>query len=927
MEWELLMPNANGREPLSETIHLLGDLLGDVIREQAGDAAFELEERVRELSKAARDDRPGADDELARLIATLDVHALETLVKCFTAYFGLVNIAEQHERLRKLREREARDPIVPESLQDAITRLHKAGVEGGELQQMLDEMLVRPVFTAHPTESKRRTLLEKLSNISQLLGELERPNLLPRERRHAVAGLRGEITGMWQAHELRDLRPTVLDEVKKGIYFCEHTLLPIVPRLYRDLQDALAEVYPEQQWRVPPVLRFGSWIGGDRDGNPYVTPAVTLETFKLLRIKALEEYIHKIELLSTNLPTSDHIAPASDELHAALAAHAELFPEIAELLRRRNPREPYRQLCTYVREKLINSLAWTRQFEPVWGASRPEHDATRYASGRELLHDLRLMDRSLRASKGAAIADTLLADLLRQVEVFGLHLLALDIRQHAERHAAALAAIFRAADVCDDYLALTEAERVALLSRELATGRPLIPARLEYDDETNQTVTTFRLIQAVLDQLSPNATNTYIISMTTGASDMLAVLLLAKEAGLYRRGEYSQLDVVPLFETIEDLQAAPRIMAEMFAAPAYREHLRLRDEHQEVMVGYSDSTKLAGFLPATWALYGAQSAILAAADQAGVRLELFHGRGGAIGRGGGPAHAAILAQPAGTVRGRLKLTEQGEVISDRYGDPLIAERHLQQVLNAVLLASAPRVTPRSCAAWEAAVGQLAEHALAEYRSLVSDPDFLLFFHGATPINELSNLKIGSRPARRRQSNKLEDLRAIPWVFSWMQCRITLPGWYGLGSAVEVFLEHDRDARLRLLQQMYHEWPFWRSTLDNAQMVLAKADLHIAARYASLVPDAAVREHMWRRISGEFRRTERAVCAIVGVERVLDTSPILQNSIRRRNPYVDPLSYIQVELLRRYRNTEHSDELEQAVLLTVNGIAAGLRNTG
>ena len=783
MEWDLKMPNANGREPLSETIHLLGDLLGDVIREQAGDDAFALEERVRELSKAAREDRPGADDELAQLIATLDVRALETLIKCFTAYFGLVNIAEQHERLRKLREREARDAIVPESLLDAITRLSKAGVEAGELQAILDQMLVRPVFTAHPTESKRRTLLEKLSNISQLLGELERPTLLPRERRHATVGLRGEITGMWQAHELRDLRPTVLDEVKKGIYFCEHTLLPIVPRLYRDLEDALAEVYPGRQWRVPPVLRFGTWIGGDRDGNPYVTPAVTLETFKLLRIKALEEYVHKVELLSTNLPTSDHIAPASDELHAVLNTYAAVFPDVAELLERRNPREPYRQMCTYVRQKLINSLAWTRSFEPVWGAPRIESNGRRYATGSQLLYDLKLMDRSLRANKGAAIAGSMLADLLQQVEVFGLHLLALDIRQHAERHASALAAVFRAADVCDDYLKRSEAERVELLSRELATGRPLIGTRLEYDEETNETIATFRLIQAVLAQLSPNATNTYIISMTTGASDMLAVLLLAKEAGLYRRDEYSLLDVVPLFETIEDLQSAPRIMAEMFSTPAYREHLRLRDEHQEVMVGYSDSTKLAGFLPATWALYGAQSAILAAADEAGVRLELFHGRGGAIGRGGGPAHTAILAQPAGTVRGRLKLTEQGEVISDRYGDPQIAERHLQQVLNAVLLASAPRITATSCEAWEAAVAELAEYALHEYRGLVDDPAFLEFFHGATPIDELSSLKIGSRPARRRQSNKLEDLRAIPWVFGWMQSRHHPPRmvWSRLGG--------------------------------------------------------------------------------------------------------------------------------------------------
>jgi phosphoenolpyruvate carboxylase len=927
-EW---MISATGREPLSETIHLLGDLLGAVIQEQAGADAFALEEQVRDLAKQARGVGPHADAaarDLAALIDRTDLDHMHMLIKSFTTYFGLVNLAEQHERLRVLREREAHDDPVAESLQEAVAQLHARGLSADDVQQLLDHMVVKPVFTAHPTESKRRTILQKLRNISAILSELGSTTLLPRERRQREAALHAEITGIWQAHELRDTRPTVIDEVKKGLYFAEETLLPIVPRLYRDLHDALSSQYPDHQWRVPTVLRFGSWIGGDRDGNPNVTASITAETFKLLRVRAIQEYIDAIELLSVNLTPSEHVVGASDELRAALAEHAAQFPAVAELLERRNPHELYRQACTYIREKLLNSLRYTETFQPMWGRTTPAPNATRYAASSELLHDLRVIDRSLREHNGASIADGLLADVIRQVEVFGLHLLTLDIRQHAERHANAIGEIMAAAGVCADYAALPESDRVTLLGRELESSRPLIPARLAYSDETSETIATFRLVQAVLEQLSPNATHTYIISMTTGASDLLAALLLAKEAQLYQVGRVSKLDVVPLFETLQDLQRAPQIMRDLLHFAPYRDHLTLRGNHQEVMVGYSDSNKLAGFLPASWALYNAQRTLCAIADEAGVSLELFHGRGGAIGRGGGPSNAAILAQPAGTVRGRLKLTEQGEVISDRYGHQGVAARHLQQVLHAVLLASTPGTAPRVKEAWAAAVTELAQNAFGAYRALVEDADFSTFFHGATPIDELSNLKIGSRPARRKQSDRLEDLRAIPWVFAWMQSRYTLPGWYGLGTAVETFLADDREDRLRLLQTMYREWPFWRTTLDNAQMVLAKADLHIAERYALLVEDERVREQMWQRIADEYSRTEQAVCAIAGIERLLDRQPTLQRSIRRRNPYVDPLSYIQVALLRKLRAATESDpRLEQAVLLTINGIAAGLRNTG
>lgn len=918
------------REPLSETIHLLGDLLGAIIREQAGDDAFALEEHVRDLAKMDRTgngDRHTAATRLVALIEGLEVPQLVVVIKAFTTYFGLINVAEQQERLRALREREQHGKPVAESLEDAVIQLRQRGVDAAQLDALLHAMTIEPVFTAHPTESKRRTILERLRRVADLLAAWSAPDCVPREQRTLERALRSEITALWQAHELRDQRPAVLDEVKKGIYYAQETLLPITPLIYRALGDALQTHYPDYPWQVPPVLRWASWIGGDRDGNPYVTPPVTLETLRLLRHHAITHHIDAVEQLSHALTSSTYVVPASDELHQALRTYAGVFPNVAALLAQRNPSEPYRQLCTYIRQKLINTQAHAAAWQPAWNAT-PSADPTRYGCGAELVEDLEIMAHSLRAHAGAAIADGMLQDVLHQARVFGLHLLSLDIRQHAERHATALADVLRATGVCPDYLALAEAERAALLSRELHNNRPLIPARLQFGDDTNETITTFRLLHAVLEQFSPDATHTYIISMTTGASDLLAVLLLAKEAGLFRPGAQSRLDVVPLFETRDDLANAPGIMRDLFALPVYREHLQLRNNHQEIMVGYSDSNKLAGFLPASWALWDAQRTLVDVADQAGIDVQLFHGRGGAVGRGGGPANAAIMAQPPNTVRGRIKLTEQGEVISDRYGYPGIAERHVEQVVSAVLLASLPHTTATVPPAWEDAVRALAEHAFAAYRALVEDADFLPFFHGATPIDELSSLKIGSRPARRKQSDRLEDLRAIPWVFAWMQGRFTLPGWYGLGSAVDAWLADDSDARLALLQTMYREWPFWRTTLDNAQMVLAKADMQIAEHYASLVEDATVRERMWMRIESEYRRTERAVCRIAGVDQLLDRSPVLQRSIKRRNPYVDPLSYIQVALLRRLRTAKEADSaLEQAVLLTVNGIAAGLRNTG
>ncbi|MBC8078158.1 MAG: phosphoenolpyruvate carboxylase, partial [Chloroflexales bacterium] len=652
---------------------------------------------------------------------------LQMLIKAFTLYFGLVNLAEASERMRVLHERDRRDYPLPraESTAAAIAELRSQGVSSAELAARLPQMLIMPVFTAHPTEAKRRTTLEKLRRIGGSLAELQMsdanaPNLS--QKRDLLRCIEAEIVGLWQSDEVRMVKPTVLDEVKNGLYYFEDVIEGEVPRLYSDLEDALEEYYPREgnaeggAWRVPPLLRFGAWMGGDRDGNPFVTPDVTVQTVRLLRQRQIDAHIASVEALSRLLSQSSHQVAISDALSRSLARNAKLFPKVAELLSQRNPHEPYRQQCTYIREKLLRSRTHTAQHQPAWGQSQQLPPlGSFYHTSDELLTDLRVIDASLREHGGALVADGDLHDFIRRVEVFGLHTATLDIRQHRDRHVSAIAEIYAGAGLCDDFDARSEPERVALLAPEIANPRPLIPYNLggdwapsadapaaqddqqahaplapnvaPYTSETVEVIETPRIVAAILSQLSPEAIHTYIISGTSGASDVLAVLLLAKEAHLFRPGAFSRLNIAPLFETSDDLHHAGAVLTTLLDLPVYREHLRLRGDVQEVMLGYSDSNKEAGLLMANWALYRAQEDLTAIAEQRGITLRLFHGRGGAVGRGGGPANRAILAQPHGTVRGQIKITEQGEVISERYADPATAHRNLEQVMNAVLRAS------------------------------------------------------------------------------------------------------------------------------------------------------------------------------------------------------------------------------------------------
>lgn len=926
------------RNRLSATIRSLGDILGDVIKAQAGENAFAQEEAMRSLAKELRTSGWPLESvvDLQNMVAELDTAEAVDLIKAFSIYFALVNLAEQMQRIWVLRDRAHARPhtLRSESIAAAIAGLHEEGTSAEALDEWLEHARLKLIFTAHPTEARRRTTLQKQRRIADALDLYQLAFEHDTSDQQAYDQIVEEVVSLWQTDEVRRVHLDVLDEVKNGLYYFETGIIELIPRLCRELEQALAHYYPDHRWNVPAFLRFGSWIGGDRDGNPNVTPQITIESIRLMQVTALEHYCHAIEELSSRLSQSTRQVAYSDELERSLQQDAAAFPQTATLLKTRNPYEPYRQKCTYIREKLLRCIAYAQTHHPDWAAEKQQPaPGTWYWTRADFLEDLQIMQRSLEANAGASIARGMLQDLCRKVEVFGLHMATLDIRQHSERHTTALTEVLRAASICENYQELPEHERVSILVQELANPRPLIPMRLHFSVDTNETITTFRCIAAILDQYNPEAMNTYIVSMTRSPSDVLAPLLFAKEVGLFdHKAGMSRLNVVPLFETGDDLTHSRSFLERLFDIPLYQEHLQRRQNLQEVMIGYSDSNKDVGFLSANWALYLAQSALRDLGVERNIRMRIFHGRGGSIGRGGGPANQAILAQPAGSLGSQIKVTEQGEVIADRYGLQLLAHRHLEQMTNAALRAGfLPHTDPPSH--WRNALESLAHISRQHYRALVYETEgFIEFFRHATPIAEIRRLNIGSRPASRKPTDRIEDLRAIPWVFSWMQSRYALPGWYGIGAALEHFLNTAPDAgvALALLQDMYTNWAFFHTVLDNAQMILGKADLNIARRYADLVPDKSQAEQIFATFAEEYERTTRMICMVAGINDLLEHMPILQRAIRRRNPYIDPMSYMQIELLRRLRadpDQPGHEELEDAILLSINGLAAGLMNTG
>src|SRR5262245_22968891 len=862
--------------PLRADIRRLGDLLGETLRRLGGERLFEIEEQVRALCKRLRSEHPDKGDdkgiaaterELKRLLRSLSLDETIGVIRAFSVYFQLVNIAEQHHRIRRKQFYDLRTPDRPQrgSIAETLKSLRRNISDPELLQSVIDRLEIVPVMTAHPTEAARRTLLEKHRRIAELLSDFDDENLAPRRRDELQARLAAEVESVWQTDEVRHTQPTVLDEVNHGLYYFDATLFDAAPALLDELERGLDENFPGVKMRDgASPLRFGSWIGGDRDGNPFVTPEITWETVRLQQRTVLRKYRDAVAELGRRLSESSRFAPPTGELRASLTRDARRLPAVATEVAARNAEEPYRQKLSYIYARIQNTLLRNRDLAsalrlterhslisirpglPIIAAltGADTDQANVYRDGAELREDLRLVRDGLRAGK-AVYAARAVDRLMRQVAVFDLHLAKLDLRQHSERHTAALSEISRALGL-RDYARMSEDERVEWLTRELTTPRPLAATDSHYSAETTETLNVFRVARRALDEISPKAIGAYIISMTREVSDLLAALALAKEAGLVECGSgvedrgskiedrgrkqssifnprSSILDprpsiriaVSPLFETIEDLRRAPEIMRRLFEHPVYRRRLAAHGNLQEVMIGYSDSSKDGGILTSSWELYKTQERLWEVARGQGIELRLFHGRGGTVGRGGGPSHEAILAQPPETVAGRIKITEQGEVISSKFGLAEIALRSLELTTSAVIAASLPQPAQNAgkLSRWQDVMEEVSAEAFTTYRRFVRETEgFYDYFVQATPVEELQYLRIGSRPAKRKSGSKsLDDLRAIPWVFGWTQSRHLLPGWLAVGTALEDFIKARPRENLRLLREMYREWNFFHST--------------------------------------------------------------------------------------------------------------------
>ncbi len=940
-------------DALREDIRFLGRILGDVIRDQAGEKVFDLVENVRRLAvQFRRGTDPSAGAQMSRLLNRLKPVQTNSVVRAFSYFSHLANIAEDLHQIRTRRAEElAGAPPGPGTAAFALRRLQAARVPPARVADFFDRALIVPVLTAHPTEVQRKSILDTEREIERLLAERSAP-LTERELAANADRIRACVTTLWQTRMLRDARLTVADEIENMLSYYRLTFLREIPRLYGELEEQLgmgargarggkagrsrnaAGAAPS----LPAFLQMGSWIGGDRDGNPNVD-ATTLE--RALDRQAgviLQHYLEEIHLLGSELSLSTVLATMSPALLDMAARSPDRSPH--------REGEPYRRALVGVYARLAASaraLGHATVLRQELAPSEP------YATPQEFAADLDIVIDSLVSNGSPGLVKPRLAGVRRAVDVFGFHLASLDLRQSSDVHERTVTELLRAAGVCDDYTALDEDARVALLAAEMGQPRLLHSPYARYSDETRKELGVFVAARNARQRYGAAAVRNAIISHTESLSDLLETAVLLKEAGLARlvqRGAPAEVDlhIIPLFETIGDLRNAPRIME---AALALRDRLRLyppgANPAQEIMLGYSDSNKDGGFLTSNWELYKAEVALVGLFQSARVPLRLFHGRGGTVGRGGGPTYDAILAQPPGTVDGQIRVTEQGEIIANKFSSPQTGRRNLETLVAATLEASfAPLLDHSATAAalqrqFEGTMDALSALAYRAYRGLVYDtPGFASYFFSSTPIAEIAELNIGSRPASRprgdRSQRRIEDLRAIPWGFSWGQCRLLLPGWFGFGSAIEAWLEQEPEhagKRLALLRRMAREWPFFATLLANMDMVLAKTDLGVASRYAGLVSDARLRRSVFGAIEAEYARTSRHLLSILGQSANLQRNPALANSIRARFPYIDPLNHLQVELIRRYRSEPQSidDRDRRAIHISINGIAAGLRNTG
>lgn len=903
---------------LRDDIRLLGRILGDTVRDQEGAELFDLVERIRQTSiRFHRDEDRVARHELEQILDGMSISETLRIVRAFSYFSHLANIAEDQNNIRQMRARSAAKTGSSGVLSETLAHAKAAGFSADALRRFFREALVSPVLTAHPTEVRRKSTMDREMEIAALLDRRERVALTEDEAAASDEQLRREVLTLWQTNLLRRTKLTVLDEVANGLSFYDYTFLREVPRLINTLEDRLEEGGEQTAGELASFLRMGSWIGGDRDGNPFVTADVMRGTLRLQSSRVMQFYLNELHVLGAELSIAAHLADVSGQLRTLAERSPDTSPHRSG--------EPYRLAVSGIYAR----LAATAEKLQVEITRRPVGKGAPYESVKELQADLDVLHRSLISNNARVIARGRLRLLRRAVDCFGFHLARLDIRQNSAVHERTIAELMDAANPGTSYLALGEDARIALLSNELRSTRSLASPFVKYSDETMGELNVFHAAAEAHAKFGSDAIQQCIISMCKSMSDMLEVAVLLKEVGLVHPSGRSAINIVPLFETIEDLQASSAIMDRMLSLHDYRRLVDSCGSVQEVMLGYSDSNKDGGFVTSGWELYKAEIGLVDVFERHGVRLRLFHGRGGSVGRGGGPSYDAIIAQPGGAVNGQIRITEQGEIISSKYSNAEVGRNNLEILAAATLEASL--LHPRQSAPrreYLTAMDELSNLAFRAYRGLVYETDgFVDYFWESTVINEIATLNIGSRPASRKKTRAIEDLRAIPWVFSWAQCRLMLPGWYGFGSAVEQWIAEHPDQGMPFLKELYKEWPFFRMLLSNMDMVLAKSSIAIASRYAELVPDEALREKIFGRIRREWHSCIETLLDIMDQDRLLQGNPLLERSVRHRFPYLDPLNHVQVELLRDHRAQNPDEQVLRGIQLTINGISAGLRNTG
>jgi phosphoenolpyruvate carboxylase len=906
-------------EPMRDDIRLLGAILGDTVREQNGDEVFDLVERARLASfRVRRSEIERAD--VARIFAGIDIHQAIPVIRAFSHFALLANVAEDiHRERRRAIHVGAGDPPQDSSLAATYLKLDAAGLDAATVAEALTGALVSPVITAHPTETRRRTVFDTQHRITQLMrlhahGLTETP-----DGGDIETELRRQVLTLWQTALVRLSRLQITDEIAVGLRYFQAAFFEVVPKVNAEVRDALRSRWPDADLLSEPILRPGSWIGGDRDGNPNVTADVVRLATGSASYTALGHYTAELTALEQELSMSARLVAVTDEL-AALAQACDERPRADE---------PYRRAVRVIRARLSATAKQILDQEPD---NLLDLDLPPYVTPGEVLADLDTVDASLRANGSTLLADDRLAQLREAVRVFGFHLSGLDMRQNSDVHEEVVAELLAWAGVHPDYAALSEDERVNILADELSTRRPLVGDREQLSELARKELAIVSSAARAVDIYGPPAVPNYIISMCRSVSDLLEAGILLKECGLLDASgdePYCPVGIVPLFETIDDLHRGASILEAALDLPVYQSIVRARGDSQEVMLGYSDSNKDGGYLTANWALYRAELDLVESARKTGIRLRLFHGRGGTVGRGGGPSYQAILAQPPGAVNGSLRLTEQGEVIAAKYAEPKIAQRNLETLLAATLESTLLDVEGLGEAAGPAyeVLDELSDRAERAYAELVHETEgFVEYFLQSTPVSEIGSLNVGSRPTSRKPTSSISDLRAIPWVMAWSQSRVMLPGWYGTGSAVEGWIAGG-EGRVEVLRDLYQRWPFFQTVLSNMAQVLAKTDLGLAARYAELVKDESLRSRVFDKIAAEHQRSINAHKLITGQDNLLADNPALARSVFNRFPYLEPLNHLQVELLRRYRSGDDDELVQRGILLTMNGLASALRNSG